>query len=947
MHGRVFLHQSPVMSRVRAPSTSTDEQLSTIHRINSISKDEENDIFTSEDSDSDLDEEEMERKFLSAAREGHDFVIIELLNVASSLRLNINCKGKVKGQKGWTPLHFASYFGHIKVLELLLNANADVNIQNNTGDTPLHKAALTGRDDAVDILLKNGADTRIKNVAGELPSTLAQSKHLKQMLLNTMQSQEHQNEKKLLQAAMDGDLNTAAALMKTSSLLNINCVDELGNTPLHCAANRGHEGVVVGLLQSGADTNLRNNNGKTAAEIANTDRLRTLLQHLSTAVYMQGMLFRFSSVLRRWRKRAVVLRKGRLRFYTPTTDNAFADLIDVIEVTHDSVITVSDKSPLEFGIETPTTKLRLRAESDEDRGRWIATFKACSGTIRIVGNTQVRTHPHAHKDSQNISLPELLTTANKLRTYIVDSLNEMEANALRQPISEERTLVMNVTKQFELPLRQMHTLITSLQTTANMLAQKEKMWAHELQREREARGILEESLRVLAAQHNDLENIAGKDHALLEGAERDGEDFFDAVSMIFIEDECRPVIPGPAPRTTLPSVEVDRNALSLWSVLNQFVGKDLTKISMPVMWNEPLSLLQRLSEDFEYHALLHAAARIGTGGRPPVAAISHIDSAHTQMLYVAAFAASTYSSTSNRTDKPFNPLLGETFDLIVGDTRVMCEQVSHHPPISGIHAEADEFEFWGWSDVKTKFWGKSMEFLQKGGQHLRFTGADGIQGNHFTWNKITTSVHNIIIGKLWLENHGVMKIINHTTGDTCELDFKQSGWFNKNAFCVEGKVMNAKGESVYHISGKWNEALWAWPDTSMTVANSPPKSAICIWKRHPPHPNNEAMYHMTSFAVTLNELPPDASVLARTDTRLRPDQRLLENGEVQKAADEKQRLEEKQRAARKRRVESGEVYTPAWFQESYDNEFNTTGYMPTRKYWKERNDKSTTWADIF
>ncbi len=34
-----------------------------------------------------------------------------------------------------------------------------------------------------------------------------------------------------------------------------------------------------------------------------------------------------------------------------------------------------------------------------------------------------------------------------------------------------------------------------------------------------------------------------------------------------------------------------------------------------------------------------------------------------RMLHVAAFAVSGYSGTNNRTLKPFNPLLGETFEF--------------------------------------------------------------------------------------------------------------------------------------------------------------------------------------------------------------------------------------------------------------------------------------------
>lgn len=33
--------------------------------------------------------------------------------------------------------------------------------------------------------------------------------------------------------------------------------------------------------------------------------------------------------------------------------------------------------------------------------------------------------------------------------------------------------------------------------------------------------------------------------------------------------------------------------LNLWSIIKSFIGKDLTKIPLPVNFNEPLSMLQR------------------------------------------------------------------------------------------------------------------------------------------------------------------------------------------------------------------------------------------------------------------------------------------------------------------------------------------------------------------
>lgn len=58
------------------------------------------------------------------------------------------------------------------------------------------------------------------------------------------------------------------------------------------------------------------------------------------------------------------------------------------------------------------------------------------------------------------------------------------------------------------------------------------------------------------------------------------------------------------------------------------------------------------------------------------------------------------------------------------------------------------------------------------------------------------------------------------------------------------------------------------------------------------------MYYFSTLALTLNE--PEEEV-APTDSRRRPDQRLMEDGHWDEANAEKQRLEEKQRSSRRER----------------------------------------------
>ncbi|RTG83917.1 uncharacterized protein DC041_0005470 [Schistosoma bovis] len=105
-------------------------------------------------------------------------------------------------------------------------------------------------------------------------------------------------------------------------------------------------------------------------------------------------------------------------------------------------------------------------------------------------------------------------------------------------------------------------------------------------------------------------------------------------------------------------------ALNLWGIIKNAIGKDLAKIPIPVNFNEPLSFLQRAVEDFTYSNLLDYASQT----RDPVE----------QMAYVVAFSVSCYSSTAYRVGKPFNSLLGETYECDRTDDmgwRCISEQV--------------------------------------------------------------------------------------------------------------------------------------------------------------------------------------------------------------------------------------------------------------------------------
>jgi hypothetical protein len=64
-------------------------------------------------------------------------------------------------------------------------------------------------------------------------------------------------------------------------------------------------------------------------------------------------------------------------------------------------------------------------------------------------------------------------------------------------------------------------------------------------------------------------------------------------------------------RTKLPDPVEKEKGVSLWSMIKDNAGRDLTRVCLPVYFNEPLSSLQKCFEDLEYSYLLDRAYECG------------------------------------------------------------------------------------------------------------------------------------------------------------------------------------------------------------------------------------------------------------------------------------------------------------------------------------------------
>ncbi|XP_023539848.1 oxysterol-binding protein-related protein 2A-like isoform X1 [Cucurbita pepo subsp. pepo] len=373
-------------------------------------------------------------------------------------------------------------------------------------------------------------------------------------------------------------------------------------------------------------------------------------------------------------------------------------------------------------------------------------------------------------------------------------------------------------------------------------------------------------------------------------------------------------------RKKLPDPVEKEKRVSLWSMIKDNVGKDLARVCLPVYFNEPISSLQKCCEDMEYSHLVDQAYEHGIQGNNLL-----------RVLKVAAFAVSGYASSEGRHCKPFNPLLGETYeaDFPEKGIRFFSEKVSHHPTVIACHCVGRGWKFWGESNLRSKFWGRSIQLDPVGVLNLEFD-----DGERFQWSKVTTNIYNLILGKVYCDHHGTMHIRGNREY-SCTLKFKEPSILDRNPHQVHGFVEDGNGRKVATLFGKWDEGMYYVEGESNGNPNRSSSSDVSmLWKSEKPPPNL-TRYNLTSFAITLNELTADLKErLPPTDSRLRPDQRHLENGEYEKANAEKQRLERRQRISRKLQ-DNG--WKPRWFHREGEDTDEPYKYMGG--YWEARKER--------
>ncbi|KAK9127082.1 hypothetical protein Syun_015879 [Stephania yunnanensis] len=353
----------------------------------------------------------------------------------------------------------------------------------------------------------------------------------------------------------------------------------------------------------------------------------------------------------------------------------------------------------------------------------------------------------------------------------------------------------------------------------------------------------------------------------------------------------------------------DEERDSYWKIMQKYIGADITSVlTLPVFICEPMTNLQKMAEIMEYSHLLNLA--------------NECEDPYLRMVYASSWAISVYSAYQ-RTWKPFNPILGETYEMVNHGVTFIAEQVSHHPPMGAGHAENEHFVYDVTSKLKTKFLGNSVDIYPIGRTRVTLK-KDGVV---LDLVPPPTKANNLIFGRTWIDSSGEMIMTNLTTGDKVLLCFQPCGWFGAGRYEVDGYVYNAAEEPKLLMTGKWNESI-SYQPCDMEGEPLPGTELKEVWRVSDMPENDKFQY--SYFAHKINSFETAPTNLLASDSRLRPDRCALQKGDLSKAGAEKSSLEEKQRAEKRNREQEGHQFTPRWFDPT--SEVTTTPWGDLEVY---------------
>ncbi|WAR24424.1 OSBL9-like protein, partial [Mya arenaria] len=253
------------------------------------------------------------------------------------------------------------------------------------------------------------------------------------------------------------------------------------------------------------------------------------------------------------------------------------------------------------------------------------------------------------------------------------------------------------------------------------------------------------------------------------------------------------------------------------------IGMDLTKVVLPTFILEKKSLLEMYADYFAHADLFLKIADLPT----PKERITQL-----VRWYLSAYHAMRNSDIAK---KPYNPILGETFQCywnVPGYERTqevaengpnpwadknhlsfIAEQVSHHPPISAFYAEHPNKRITldGYIWTKSKFLGLSIGVHMIGQAVISLLDKDEEYVVTFP-----NGYGRSILTVPWVELGGNVTVSCAKTGYSATIDFLTRPFYGGKKHRVSGSILAPNDKKPFcTLEGEWNTTIWAKYNTGV------------------------------------------------------------------------------------------------------------------------------------
>lgn len=305
-------------------------------------------------------------------------------------------------------------------------------------------------------------------------------------------------------------------------------------------------------------------------------------------------------------------------------------------------------------------------------------------------------------------------------------------------------------------------------------------------------------------------------------------------------------------------------------------GKSAVSLSLPVRIFEPRTNLERLCD-----LMLYAPTFLNV-------AYDQNDALE-RFKYVITYAVAGFHHSIGQL-KPFNPILGETYQSTLNDgTDVCCEHTSHHPPISNFQFTGEKYSIAGFVLWAASLSVKSNAMLNtnKGPVRVTFPDKEGLAGTTVEFELPYLQIGGLLWGDRTVDIMGQVVFEDKRNHLQCELrlnpDEKKGmgGMFSSSKTptdTLRGVIVDTSvspPREICEVAGSWLHNL-AFGDKIYWDINK----------------------HQSGYMVPY----PDDKLLL-SDSRFREDLRYLAEGDLDESQDWKVKLEVLQRADRKARLD--------------------------------------------